>query len=815
MATITAYATGTITSVTGTTVVISGGAVAGWVGRCIALSSGAGAGQSRKIVAFVSATQITIDFAFANTYTSSALSSFADVDPASGDSFVISSAPADYADGTTVIVDPGTNVVRFVGASALTTGAFLYFANYRVELTSSSITGNQALEIDRVRWRFGDIDAAGNVYNGCYLLDLATAPSGFGTGAASSFDPDFEFYGGIIRCNGAAPFWRFHTDANERVRMLGLRVDGTIGGRMIGSRSVFDDWEVYGNTSASGPFNAKSPFGKISNIRISKSLQAGYHFWPDSMTLEVEGIQLGPSVDRFWRFANNTTSGQTLTVKNVDISAVSAVTYLWNNVNGSYSNTFRLSQYVNASYRNAAGVAVTDTSRFILRDNVPATIYDSTVTDGVLPRQQVRYRDMTVRNTGNYTWASAGGTTYAPYSLAVVSYLYVPATASLALLTSADPSLLALTDSNISETTKSTVDAYTEIDTLDRLYDRAKSWTVDNLALANPSFGAQLANGNGTELNLGAFDLVVDASAASAFTVVGNTITIKATTLAAGSKFQTLRTTGTLTLLNGAAMGISYTTGAGSFAAIAISGLVAGSRIQLYNVTDATELDNTIVAGTSYNSIFAWPGVRTVRLRVSKMGYEDFEQSGQFLASGMSFIASTPIDAVYTANGVDGSTVTEFASDYPNVQIDINDLDGVTSIQRLNAWYHYITETADGIRYFFGGLIAEDELNYRIVTSIVSIKLDNVGAVPVVLLGARLYRDDDTTVIGNGAIQIDPKKAYSAGLGTVSTQVAEMHAIAGLKSGTPMTVTPTTRTAGDISLAITGDGITTTTVTRA
>jgi hypothetical protein len=760
-------------------------------------------------------TQITIDFAFANTYTSGVLAGLVDVDPAGGDGFVISYAPADIADATTIIVDPGTNVMRFVGASSFAGAAFLYVSSWRVELTSSSITCNQALVANRVAWRFGDVDSAGNFYNGCFLHDTATAPSGFGTGGASTFDPDFEFYGGMVRCVGSAPFWRLHTDNDIRVRVCGVRVNGTIGGRMQGSRSVFGDWEVYGNTNASGPFNAKATFGRITGIRVSQGLQAVYHFWPDSKTLTLEGIDLGPNLTRGVRFANSTTAGERLTIRNINISQWSALTTLYQNDSSTYINNFRISQFVDAGYRNAAGSLITDSTRFVLRDNVPATIYDSTVTTGLLPQQEVRYRDMVVQNGGPFTWASAGGTTYAPYALAAASYLWQPATASLALLTSANPSLLALPDSNITQTTKATVDGYTEINTLDRLYDRAKSWTCDNLALANPSFGAQVATGNGTELNLGGFDLVVDASAASAFAIVGNTVTIKASTLAAGSKFATLRTTGTLTLLNGAAMGISYTTGAGSFAAISISGLVANSRVQLYNVTDSTELANLVVAGTSQDAIFAWPGVRNVRLRVAKMGYADYEATGQFLSSGMSFTASTPVDDVYVSNGVDGSTVTEFSADYPNVQIDINDPDGITSIQRLHAWYHYITESADGIRYFFGGLIAEDELNYRIVTSVVSIKLDNVSATPVMLVGARLYRDDNTTVIGNGAIQLDPKKAYSAGLGDVSLKLGELHALAGLKSGSPMTVTPTTRTADGITLNITGDGTTTTTVTRA
>ena len=50
----------------------------------------------------------------------------------------------------------------------------------------------------------------------------------------------------------------------------------------------------------------------------------------------------------------------------------------------------------------------------------------------------------------------------------------------------------------------------------------------------------------------------------------------------------------------------------------------------------------------------------------------------------------------------------------------------------------------------------------------------------------------------------------------ISTQVDELHKIQGLQAAKPMTVTPSTRDAGaGIHQNITGDGVTTTTVTRA
>ena len=66
--------------------------------------------------------------------------------------------------------------------------------------------------------------------------------------------------------------------------------------------------------------------------------------------------------------------------------------------------------------------------------------------------------------------------------------------------------------------------------------------------------------GNGTELDLGSLNLVVDATAGSAFAVnIGtDTITINASVLVAGSKFISIRTTGVVSVANGASIGVTY-----------------------------------------------------------------------------------------------------------------------------------------------------------------------------------------------------------------------------------------------------------------
>ena len=101
---------------------------------------------------------------------------------------------------------------------------------------------------------------------------------------------------------------------------------------------------------------------------------------------------------------------------------------------------------------------------------------------------------------------------------------------------------------------RSSAAALTSIPTLDDFYDAAKYWNVQSANVNYPTASTQVATAAGTTLDLGALNVLIDATAASAFAVnTGtNTVTIKASTLAVGSKFLLLKTTGTISFANGA-----------------------------------------------------------------------------------------------------------------------------------------------------------------------------------------------------------------------------------------------------------------------
>ena len=160
---------------------------------------------------------------------------------------------------------------------------------------------------------------------------------------------------------------------------------------------------------------------------------------------------------------------------------------------------------------------------------------------------------------------------------------------------------LATIDTNISQTDKSIVDAYTEIETLDELYDRSSSWKVDNVADEYPAFDSQLISVTGTTLDLDSQDLVVDANASQAFDVdvANNTITIKASTLTAGNgAFTSITTAGNISVANGASIELGYQDSNGKNIFVDFN----WGTSDTYHVNIVDLNDNTVIATHSNQS---------------------------------------------------------------------------------------------------------------------------------------------------------------------------------------------------------------------
>ena len=126
--------------------------------------------------------------------------------------------------------------------------------------------------------------------------------------------------------------------------------------------------------------------------------------------------------------------------------------------------------------------------------------------------------------------------------------------------------------------------------------------------------------------------------------------------------------------------------------------------------------------------------------------------------SGFSIRVAQNADTIYNNNGVDGSATNydnlslTITPDYSNFELDVtdSDSDGQVTVQQIYAKYAYLITTTDGIEHFFGAITAENSTNYKINTSVVDLKIQNVGSTDMIITGARLYRDDSTTIITKG-----------------------------------------------------------------
>lgn len=241
-------------------------------------------------------------------------------------------------------------------------------------------------------------------------------------------------------------------------------------------------------------------------------------------------------------------------------------------------------------------------------------------------------------------------------------------------------------------------------------------------------------------------------------------------------------TTYTITFSGSGSISGNYTDATGTQVLITAPAIISGSRVQLYNETTNTEIYNGILGSTGVSVATTFSTADVIRLRADHATKLPLETAGVLSASGLVFLDVQVEDTVYAQIGIDGSTVTECSADGPNIQIDISDPDGETTIQRIYAWMSYYQTTAAGIASdFFGAMTAINIRNIRIDQAKVNLKLDNVSATPLVIKGGTFGRLDGSTVIAasSGSIQMDPEFAYEAAgsSGLSPTQEAKLDAV--------------------------------------
>jgi hypothetical protein len=198
-----------------------------------------------------------------------------------------------------------------------------------------------------------------------------------------------------------------------------------------------------------------------------------------------------------------------------------------------------------------------------------------------------------------------------------------------------------VTDASITQTTRATVDAYTTLDTPQQFYDRAKSWLVSNYAGQTSVLVTRLGN----TIDAGTRNVVIDATAAAAFSVAGSTITIKSSAFVGN-----LTTTGTITLANGATFTGQRTDSTGTItsATFTISNIISGSRLLIRRTDTQFVLVNQAITGTSFTYVYLHttniPVEIVVRKATGSPTYQEWRTTATLTSSGGSATANQVLD---------------------------------------------------------------------------------------------------------------------------------------------------------------------------
>ena len=316
---------------------------------------------------------------------------------------------------------------------------------------------------------------------------------------------------------------------------------------------------------------------------------------------------------------------------------------------------------------------------------------------------------------------------------------------------------------------KATADAYAVIENSEKFYNRAKAYLYDNFSGETST----IVSRDGDTIDAGSYNVTIDNSAGQAFGLSGNTITIKSSSFTGN-----ITTSGNVTLtgtINYVGT-ITDASGTRSFGSYQIKNLVNGSRVQVYNTTTGKEIYNAVVSATSLTEGFTNTGLKAmnandnIRVRVAYQNGATAKEPQELLATCQYptwEVSANQVDATqYNNYSVDGSTITEFSLDIGTgkIEVDIDDTDNSTTVQRVASWYYAELMEVAGISDLFGAIDWIEDNQIAIDQSKVDLLLDNIKGVPLILKGGRLYRLDGTTIIAStsNSIQIDYAPVYIA-----------------------------------------------------
>ncbi|MCP4103880.1 MAG: hypothetical protein GY750_21045 [Lentisphaerae bacterium] len=749
----TPYASGTIDSVSSSTITVSGvSPVMGWVGRIFILTSGSGKLQHREVLS-VSGQDVTL----AHSFDTAGFLGITDINPSNGDTFAISYDMADLISSDSDLIKTGKNNIE-ISAIEIYGNAYIHANKYDLEFNASDIEiGNGG---GLILGYYNPVSGEdGYVKNTCNITDESIGTGGNQMGRGTSSGDDFglfEMYGGSLYAI-STNFWRLYdsasSDLDQNTRIINVGITGKLGSRIGGEKSIIIASSV-GNINAFGLSN----FLNLSRIELSiyDSYQCVFINRGLGPTGRAILNRISDISDHVARITSSGSGVYEIIAKKSEIDATPAFI---NNGSSDSNHITRFGNMIRPSYIDSTGSLIIDNIKTFLFDKDTTQVNTEVVSNGHYTEYLARHTDVICSAVQTYNLSD--GTLYAPYELNSFSFGKSIVSQSLSIEDTFEDNTVLLDDVLLVEKTKATIDAYTELETSEKLYDRAYSYLYDNYT----GEAKTIVDRSDKTIDAGSFDIEVNSNASSAFAFNGSKITIKAS-LFTGN----ITTTGDITLLNGAEI-IGTTidsSGTKTTVGYSITNLVPNSRVQLFNVTTGTEIVNVIEAGTSLSGTYT-EGVNIstgddIRIRLTNVNglvaYMEYESVTSADSNGFSFLINQELCPVYTALNVDGSTVTNFTADYTNDEVDII-VDSDYLASHFYAWWVYNLYSEEGIREFFGGIYAPDEGNFRINNSIVNILLDNTTSTNVSQQdNRRIYREDDARPVkepttGGGGVDVE------------------------------------------------------------
>ena len=520
-------------------------------------------------------------------------------------------------------------------------------------------------------------------------------------------------------------FWRLYAESGSEIGcsvLLDTEIDGAFGSRVEGAKSVFAV-TVTGAGSNIGASNPKTGTGRV-EIAALGTRQAGY-VWLDSdgggpvgealltrvadLTHQVLRINGGGSG---YHPPVGTTDRYRVVGKHAEIVAQPLFVRVGSYQTGSQrrDHEIEFGNYADPSFRWPDTSDYADAKAIYLTDTHGTMTLDQLVSEAQMPETFLLHTLLpTAPNSDSESSANkdlSDGTAYGPYRLRVCAYASQIFTQPLDATDRFSAPLTLLPDEGIAEATRATVDAYAALDSTAKMYDRLKSWLVDNY----DGRAAPLCTWSGEVLDFGALDVTL-ATDPVAVTLSGSTLT-----LALGSVTEvsgSIRTTGTVT-----ATGLTFSgtiqDGAGRDGKLIVSAHTG--EIIAVRGTGLTETRAALAADGSVTiPLTGAQALAGVRLVVARVGYAPARRTLDFTGGGIQRVTVEPLAQHRLSSG--GSMLPAVQDLTPDVEVTFRSEDQVgagvlemrigdnfVTMQQLYARVQHALVTATGLTYLaYGG----------------------------------------------------------------------------------------------------------------